>query len=357
MKQQTYVIYLFDKLIYNKIYPALRIHKVITSSGLYNFKWTLLFLFIFVGCKTNKDVNFKIYRYDSEELLQKGLIEKSYLQSNENNNNHYYLLILDTDSTGSHILEFDNSHTDKFFISELNDGNARLLYETGDLIAFKDREIKHRNILVPIDHQDSIIVNIVNRGAYIIPVRYFSEMEYFHFDFIRNTWLGACLGIIVMLLLMSFTALLFSKGNKLILYYLLFGIFSFLFFITEFGYGDVYLWSDHPQREEPMIFAFILGAVISLLLLVFRVFHLDERKPYWRKMQQILLVVSIIYLFTLLFRIIKYDVVFEWYYNGLLFFCLYTSFKRMCCINKYESCEEDISSFCYTSDHPMIRYD
>lgn len=282
-------------------------------------KWIFLMFFMFTGCSSNSEYGFKIFILDSNQNTILKTQENSYLHNNDKNNNDDYLLVLDTNRViANMLLEFDNSHTDKLYVFSIQNGNQQLLSETGDLVAFKNRKIKHRNILIPIDNQDSIVVKVVNRGAYIIPVSFYENLDFLHFDFIRNSWLGACLGIILMFLMVAVGAVIFSRGNKMIWYYLLFGLFSFLFFLTEFGYGDVYFWSENPRLEEPMIFAFILGSVISLLLLVFKVFHLEEGKNYWLRIQKGLLLTAFIFLITLLTGITHNDGIFAWYYNGLL---------------------------------------
>jgi hypothetical protein len=203
-------------------------------------------------------------------------------------------------------------------IFQLDHLEKKQVLRAGDLVAYSEREIKHRNILFPMDDMDSLLVNIKNRGAYIIPINIKPVTSFYEFDNLRSSWIGACFGVIAILLLISIGALFFTRGRTIVWYYSLFGVFSFLYFFTEMGYGDIYFWPNSPFLEERMIFIFILGTIISLLLLVYKVFHLNETIQLWLYFQRILLGVAMLFLMLLLTPWIQDDHFFPFYYDGLL---------------------------------------
>lgn len=229
------------------------------------------------------------------------------------NNNWYYMIIGNQSRNGHFILELDNSQTDIIDIYQHTQQGIHKILEAGDLVPYNERIIQHRNILLPFELDSStstFLLNVKNRGTYGIPVSIFTQSFFNVMDDRRNLIIGMYLGLVILFILFVSASLVLADYDHTHFYYLLYLIFTGLYFFVELGYGDIYFWPSSPQLEEPFIFAFVLGATFSFLMLVYHLFKVKGTKIVYLILFRILFGLIIIAIGLLLTRMIRIDSIF-----------------------------------------------
>ncbi|NNF34780.1 MAG: histidine kinase [Saprospiraceae bacterium] len=238
------------------------------------------------------------------------------------NNNWYYMMIGNQSEARSLILELDNSQTDIIDIYQYDQNGIQKILNAGDLVPYSNRIIQHRNILLPFESTSStstFLLNVRNRATYGIPVNIFTQSYYEAMDDRRSLIIGMYLGLVILFILFVSASLVLAEYDHTHFYYLLYLIFTGLYFFVELGYGDVYFWPSSPQLEEPFIFAFVLGSTFSFLMLIYHLFKVQESKVGYLILFRILFGLIITAIVLLLSGLIRIDSIFIIQYYLVLF--------------------------------------
>ena len=237
------------------------------------------------------------------------------------NNDWYVIPIKGSNVSQPVILELDNSQTDIINIYELTGGKISQTLNAGDLVPYQDRQHEHRNIIYefhPLDQGSVILINVQNRGTYGIPVNVY-EKSYFHgLDDRRTMIIGMYLGLVIIFILFVSASLVLAEYDHTHFYYLLYLVFTGLYFFVELGFGDIYFWPSTPQLEEPFILAFALASTLSFLMLVFHLFKVKGSTNAHRLFFKVLFILISIALLILLSGMIRHDSVFVTLYYMVL---------------------------------------
>ncbi len=251
------------------------------------------------------------------------LLHQQVLASNSTINNHWYFFRLQGNIPDSidYVLELDNSQTDHVDIFTRKNDKFQELLIGGDKVAFIDRNVDHRNILLSVPDfsgSTAIYINVRNRGSYSIPIKLFEEVQFLKYDNNRNLLIGMYLGVVLIFILFVVGTLILSNYDPIHFFYLLYLVFTGIFFLCELGYGDKYLWASHPNWEEPLIFLIILSSTASFLMLVYHLFKL-QRAPTWvTKSYYTLLIMMGIAFLSVITGIIAYNTYFTIFYYLIL---------------------------------------
>jgi sensor histidine kinase YesM len=229
------------------------------------------------------------------------------------NDNWYYMTIGDQSEAGSFILELDNSQTDIIDVYQYDVSGIRKILDAGDLVPYNYRTVQHRNILLPFDPQSSattFLINVKNRGTYGIPVNIYTQPYFETMDDRRNLIIGMYMGLVILFILFVSASLVLADYDHTHFYYLLYLIFTGLYFFVELGFGDIYFWPSSPQLEEPFILAFVLGSTFSFLMLVYHLFKVKGTKVGYLIFFRILFGLIITAIILLISGMIRIDSIF-----------------------------------------------
>ena len=237
------------------------------------------------------------------------------------NDDWYYIKIDNNSSTKETVLELDNSQTDQVDIFTLNEGILSPLLNAGDRIPFYERNLEHRNILIPLSLKignNQFIIHVVNRGSYSIPIEIFEKESFTVFDNNRNILIGVYIGFLLIFVLFVIGSTIISSYDPTTLFYLIYLIFTGTYFLVELGFGDKYLWPNHPHLEEPIIFILILGATGSFLLLVHDIFNINKSTALLEIIFRSILGGIGLGIVSVVFNFIKNDVFFTFFFYSVL---------------------------------------
>jgi sensor histidine kinase YesM len=240
---------------------------------------------------------------------------KGIMSSGQTLNNHWYevTINLKNNSDKEYILELNNSQTDHIDIYTRGSGGLEIALKSGDLVPYNQRNNQHRNIHFPLfdsDNHTSLWINVVNRGSYSIPLKIYDKGYFSAYDANRNLLIGMYLGLVSIFIIFVLASLVLANYDPTHLFYLLYLVFSALFFFSELGLSDIYLWPSKPTLEEPFLFLFILGSSAAFLLLVYNIFKIKEAENWLISIFKILLGGIFIGLTAVVSGLIKKDIVF-----------------------------------------------
>lgn len=254
---------------------------------------------------------------------QHKILNQQVLASNSTLNNHWYFFRLQGKLPDSidFLLELDNSQTDHVDIYSRNNKIWQPLLIAGDKVAFVDRNVDHRNILLPLPKfhgSKDFFINVRNRGSYSIPVKLFEEAQFLKYDNNRNLLIGMYLGVVLIFILFVVGTLILSNYDPIHLFYLLYLVSTGMFFLCELGYGDKYIWPHHPNWEEPLIFLIILSSTASFLMLVYHLFKLQTAPAWVRRICYTIMAMMSIAFLSVMTGVIQYNSYFTIFYYLIL---------------------------------------
>ena len=245
------------------------------------------------------------------------------MSSDDVMNNQWYYMIFNKKGVKDKILiELNNSQTDQVDLYMRSNNQFRLINKAGDLVPYSERTKKHRNIISSLNSEKDtieILINVINRGSYSIPIKLFKS-EYFQvFDNKRSLIIGMYLGLVILFILFVSASLVLADYDHTHFYYLLYLVFTGLYFFLELGYSDIYFWPDTPSLEEAFTLAFALGSTLSFLLLVYHLFQIQHSTAVHRISFKLLFGLICFAIMVLISGAIKLDMVFISIYYLILF--------------------------------------
>jgi two-component system, sensor histidine kinase LadS len=165
------------------------------------------------------------------------------------------------------VLEFPQLDSVKFFYPVKN--GSTLEKSGGDLLPFKEREIKIRFLNFPIpsdlDLDRDIYIRVQSLSTMIVPVSLSTKRLILERDHFLQISSGIYLGILIILIL--YNAFLFiSLKEKVFLYYILFTSFVLIYMTSFLGFGYEYFWSESPYIQSKCILISSLPMFVFLLL-------------------------------------------------------------------------------------------
>ncbi|MDH4129508.1 MAG: PAS domain S-box protein [Spirochaetota bacterium] len=150
--------------------------------------------------------------------------------------------------------------------------NSYDVKKTGDFLAFKERDVNHRNFVfrlpVKINETSTYYLRIVSPSNYMnIPIIIWSSEAFQEKNYKDILLIGIYFGIILVMFLYNLF-LFVSLGDNNYLYYILYVAFCGLFFLGTYGIPFQYLWPDSPLFANHAILFFAHSTVFFALLFI-----------------------------------------------------------------------------------------
>jgi signal transduction histidine kinase len=149
------------------------------------------------------------------------------------------------------------------------DGGEFHYSETGDQLPFREREVHHRNFIyeldIPSSSQKTYYMKVKSDGSMQLPVRLWSDDQFFQKSLIEYILLGIYYGFgLIMVFYHLF--LFFSLRLSSYLWYVLFIVSLMFMNFTLNGLAYQYIWSEASWWNHRAILFFILSTNMAALL-------------------------------------------------------------------------------------------
>ena len=140
-----------------------------------------------------------------------------------------------------------------YFLNEDGDWQVRSM---GDMQPFYNRELDHRNFLIPLDFPDNSVqlyyVHVKTSSAVRVPMRIIDEWQSYKESLENEIMYGIYFGIMLVMILYNLF-IFFTLNDVNYLYYVLSIISALLFFSSVSGHGFQYLWFDYIWLANFMV--------------------------------------------------------------------------------------------------------
>ncbi len=162
-------------------------------------------------------------------------------------------------------LESNWSHHDLIHFYVFEDGKKTNEKKAGDMFPYNQREIKHRNIIFPLDIEPNthltIYLRFKSEASMLIPLILWEPTEFYQQATTNHYFLGLYYGALIIMILYNLFIFFAVKEKKHYLYYVLFISSLLLIQISLDGFGYEYLWPSHPNWTNKCVNIFILIGV------------------------------------------------------------------------------------------------
>lgn len=170
-------------------------------------------------------------------------------------------------------------------IFEFNGKSCSMLFSGGALKPFHNRQIKSENWLFNLQLNDSAQSTIYVKGQSIypfqIPIAVSSKTKFAEHNQLNNLFWGIYLGVMIFAFIYNFFIYL-SVRERSYLYYLLYILFSVIFYLGLEGFGFKFLWPNHPGINPMVpIFVGLTNCAIVLFTLRFLNIKKDQKALYY----------------------------------------------------------------------------
>lgn len=163
-------------------------------------------------------------------------------------------------------LESSWSHHDLINFYVFDGGEKTVEKKGGDLFPYNQREIKHRNIIFPLDIEPNthltIYLRFKSEASMLIPLTLWEPTEFYQHTNTSNYFLGLYYGALLIMILYNLFIFFAVKEKKYYLYYVFFISSLLLIQISLDGFGYEYLWSSYPIWANKCVNVFILIGVL-----------------------------------------------------------------------------------------------
>jgi response regulator RpfG family c-di-GMP phosphodiesterase/signal transduction histidine kinase len=162
-------------------------------------------------------------------------------------------------------LESNWSHHDAIDFYIFDGGKKINEKKAGDLFPYNQREIKHRNIIFPLDiapdTQLTIYLRFKSEASMLIPLTLWNPTKFYQYTNTSNYFLGLYYGALMIMILYNLFIFFAVKEKKYYLYYVFFISSLLLIQISLDGLGYEYLWPSSPDWANKCVNIFILIGV------------------------------------------------------------------------------------------------
>lgn len=180
---------------------------------------------------------------------------------------NFWLAIKPSGSAADQNLIVGNAHINRLEFYTANPGGIHLMYQTGDYYPFKQRPLRHRFFVFPIEAGlNSLYLIKVDKHNESLQLRVeiLSDEHFFQRTSKESLITGILWGITVLLILFG-CFLFITVKEKLYLYYVLYILSGTLWILADKGYGYQFLWPDSPDFASLARPIFNCIAMIMLL--------------------------------------------------------------------------------------------
>lgn len=234
-------------------------------------RWLSLGLFIIVAWSPLKgadDQGFTLCKWEAPSCIP---IYNSNIGSDNLFNHDWYQLLLNNKVTSEDLLIIETAQVDSVFIY-LKSKNS-IPYKFGTKVHYSEKKYRDRNILLPLSEMtllsDSIFIWIANKSNYNVSMVVKTKSAFKEDEVVFHLFLGFYTGIVFLFIL--FQVIVFTRFRifNYNFYYLLYLLFTYTYFMTEFGFSGLYIWYEFPHLDEDISFLLILGSGAYLILFVY----------------------------------------------------------------------------------------
>lgn len=159
-------------------------------------------------------------------------------------------------------LESNWSHHDVVNFYIFDGGKKINEKKAGDLFPYNQREIRHRNIIFPLDiepdTQLTIYLRFKSEASMLIPLTLWEPARFYQHTNANNYFLGLYYGALIIMILYNLFIFFAVKEKKYYLYYVFFISSLLLIQISLDGFGYEYLWPSYPNWANKCVNIFIL---------------------------------------------------------------------------------------------------
>ena len=228
----------------------------------------MAFIIAWSSLKGAEDPGFTLCKWVAPSCIP---INNSNIGSDNLFNHDWYLILLNKKVTSEDLLIIETAQVDSVFIYLKS--KKSIPYKFGSKVHYSVKKFRDRNILFPLSEMkllsDSIFVWIANKSNYNVSVVVKTKPAFKEDEVLLHLFIGFYTGIVFLFIL--FQVIFFTRFRifNFNFYYLLYLLFTFTYFMTEFGFCGLYIWYEFPHMDEDISFLLILGSGAYLILFVY----------------------------------------------------------------------------------------
>ena len=212
----------------------------------------------------------------SQAVLYK-LIDGKKIKSDQNvlasdktfNKDTYVINNINPSQDDDRLLIFESAQVDKLYL--FINGNLADTLKYGNIVPSAARRFRDRNIILPlkwIKNDQDIIIKVTNNANYSIPFFIRSSEDHRQREIVFYAFIGLYTGITFLFIFIQLMAIFRYKVFNYNFYYLFYLLFTYLYFMSEFGVLRLNIVESYTPMEETLTFLLISGSCFFLLLFV-----------------------------------------------------------------------------------------